>query len=87
MGEPVFEIDALKKRVLELLRRHDSYMPRGSVALALEVPLWAADAALESAYLAKEAEFSAGAGWRAVAVQNLSVPREDAGHGDMNLGA
>lgn len=87
MGEPVFEIEPLKKRVLELLRRHDSYMPTGAVALALEVPLWAADAALEAAYLAKEAEFAAGAGWRAIAVQNLSLPREDVGQGAMDLGA
>jgi hypothetical protein len=65
--DQVMEIDALRKRVLELLRRHDSWMTTGAIALALGVPLYAADIALECCYLAREATFEAGAGWRAEA--------------------
>jgi hypothetical protein len=67
--DEVIEIDALYRRVLDLLRRHDSWMPTGAVALALGVPLYAADRALEYCYLGREAEFQAGAGWRALPVE------------------
>jgi hypothetical protein len=66
MADPVFEIEPLKKRALELLRRHDSFMPAGSVAANLGVPTWAAAAALDAARLLGQVEFSAGAGWRAL---------------------
>lgn len=61
--EPVFEIDALKARVLQLLQERGGFTPTGTVATALGVPLWAADCALEAAFLAGEAQFEAGAGW------------------------
>jgi hypothetical protein len=67
--EQVMEIDQLRRLALEALRRHDSYMPTGAVALALSVPLYAVDRALECCYLAREVEFVAGAGWRALPVE------------------
>jgi hypothetical protein len=76
MADQVFEIDALRKRALELLRRHDSYMTVGAVAMALGVPLYAADCALESAYLAREATFEAGAGWKALPVDKPALGDE-----------
>lgn len=84
MAEQVFEIAALKKRVLELLRRHDRPMTTGAVALELGVPLYAADTALEVAYMAGEVEFTAGVGWNAR--QQEPAVRVDEGQGAINFG-
>jgi hypothetical protein len=77
VSEQVMEIDALRRRALELLRRHDSHMPTGAVALALGVPLYAADRALECCYLAHEATFVAGAGWRALPAESPAAADSD----------
>ena len=85
MCNEVIGIDALRKRVLELLRRHDSWMPTGAIALELGVPLYAADCALEHCYLARETEFCAGVGWRA---RRAEAPAAEAGdEGQLQLGA
>ena len=46
-----------------LLQARGGYTTTGLVALELGVPLYAADAALERAYLEGMATFQAGAGW------------------------
>ena len=66
MPEQVFELEPLTKRAVAFLQQRGDWVPTGSIALELKVPLYAADAALERAYLASQAEFCAGAGWRAL---------------------
>lgn len=66
MPDQVYEIDRVVKRVLELLRRHDSFMTTGAVAISLDVPTYAADAALDAAHVARQVEHVAGVGWRAL---------------------
>lgn len=65
MGHQVFEIEAVRKRVLDLLRKEGRTMAAGSIALALGLPLWAVTAGLDSARTAGLAEFAPGAGWTA----------------------
>jgi hypothetical protein len=64
MGDPVYQIDKLRERVLELMRKEDRRMSTGEVAAAIGVEFWAVETALESAYGARQVEFTAGAGWR-----------------------
>jgi len=64
MPEQIFEIEPIRKRALQVLRQHGDYLPVGTIAVQLGVPLYAADCALETAYLAREVEFVAGLGWR-----------------------
>lgn len=83
MSEQVYEIDALRKSVMEALRKEDRWMTTGELGLAIGAPYWAVDAALEHAYLAKEAEFVAGAGWRALnaSASRAAVSVDDDGQG------
>lgn len=74
MAEQVFEIEALMQRVLELLRDRARALSTGMVAAELGVPLWAADRALEAAYLARLASFEAGVGWSALEAAAARVP-------------
>lgn len=66
MGHQVFEIDALRRRCLVLLRKEDRTLTTGAVCVELGVPYWAANAGLEEARRLGEVEFTAGAGWRVV---------------------
>lgn len=79
MPDQVHEIDALRRRALDLLRRHDSYMPTGAVAYCLAVPVYAADAALEAARRAGQVQHTAGVGWRALSSEPARpMPLDDA---------
>lgn len=48
MGEPVFRIDAVRDQVMVLLRSRGVPMTAGAVSVALELPLYAVQAGLES---------------------------------------
>ena len=66
MPEPIFELRPLVERALQVLRERGGFTPAGDVAMQLEVPFWAAERALEAAYLSHRVTFTAGAGWRAL---------------------
>ncbi len=74
VAEQVFEIEALMQRVVELLRDRARALSTGMVAAELGVPLWAADRALEAAYVARLASFEAGVGWSALEAAAARVP-------------
>lgn len=63
MGEMVYRIEDVRERALKLLRERRDPMHMGQIALALGVPLWAVEPAMESAYQAKLAVFKEGSGW------------------------
>lgn len=66
MGHQVFEIEAVRRRCLELLRKEDRTLTTGAVCVELGLPYWATNAGLEEARRRGEVEFTAGAGWRVV---------------------
>lgn len=72
MATQVPDITTLRKRAVQLLREEDRYMTTSEISLALGMPYWATDAAMEHAFLAREATFEAGAGWMANAVPDRS---------------
>lgn len=63
MDQQVFEIEAVRKRCLDLLRKEDRTMTAGEVAMQMGLPLWAVNAGLDSARVARLARFTGGAGW------------------------
>lgn len=63
MGNTVYRIDALRDKVVALLRREKGALQRDQIATLLELPTYAADAALESALVGGLVEYSAGSGW------------------------
>jgi hypothetical protein len=75
MGHQVFEIEAVRKQVLDLLRKEGRTLTAGLIAYELGLPLWAVESGLESARVAGLASFTAGAGW-AVAYQLPKVAQE-----------
>lgn len=70
MDQQVFEIEAVRKKCLDLMRKEVRPLTAGEMCLSLRLPLWAVQAGLGSASLAGLATFTAGAGWR------LAVPAE-----------
>lgn len=65
MATQVPDITTLRKQAVQLLCKEDRSMTTSEIALALALPYWATDAAMEHAYLAREATFEAGVGWSA----------------------
>lgn len=63
MGHQVFEIEAVRKRCLDLLRKEARSMTAGQLAVELGLPFWAVDAGLDSARQAGLARFTSGVGW------------------------
>jgi len=81
MSEEVFEIEALRKRVVDVLRKEDRWMTTSELTTAVGAQYWAVDRVLEYAYLGKEAEFVAGAGWRALEQGRQPATANDEGQG------
>lgn len=75
MDQQVFEIEAVRKRCLDLLRKEDRTMPAGEIAMQLGLPLWAVNSGLDSARVAGLARFTGGAGW-GLDGGTLTLPRE-----------
>lgn len=65
MADKAIDLEEVRGRAVELLRREDRYMTTGELSVELGVPFWGTDHALERAYLACEVVFSAGVGWKA----------------------
>lgn len=63
MAEQVYEKAAVKREVMAHLRQAQGHQTTGRVTLATKFPFWAVEQVLEAAYLAKEAQFTAGLGW------------------------
>lgn len=84
--DPVFEIEALLKRVLELLRRQGGFMSTGSVADSLEVPCWAATSALDAAHRSGMVEHASGVGWRALSQEPARPVEADNDQPRLGLG-
>lgn len=61
--DQVYEIEAVRKQCLDLLRKERRTLTAGEVAMALRLPLWAVQAGLDSARTARLAFFHAGTGW------------------------
>lgn len=72
MADQVFEVAAVKRRVLDVLAGAGGALSTGQVAARLGLPLWPVDAALEDAFLCREAVFAAGVGWQLA--QPVAVP-------------
>ena len=66
MAEQIYERAAVKKEVLAHLRQANRHQTAGQVTLATKFPFWAVEQVLEAAYVAKEAQFTAGLGWLAL---------------------
>lgn len=66
MDQQVFEIEAVRKQCLDLLRKEGRTLTAGEVAMTLRLPLWAVNAGLDSARMAALARFTGGAGWSLV---------------------
>lgn len=67
MGEPVYRIEAVRDQVMWLLRRRREPMTAGAISVALELPLYAVQAGLESGREGGLFDFTP-AGYRAVFV-------------------
>lgn len=63
--EPIYRIDDLRAKVLGLLRERKCSMPRGEIAMALTLPLWAVTTALQSLDEAQQV-VDVGGAWMAV---------------------
>lgn len=84
--DPVFEIEALTKRVLELLRRQGGFLSTGSVAASLSVPCWAATSALDAAHRGGAVEHASGVGWRALSQEPARPAERDGDQPGLGLG-
>jgi hypothetical protein len=77
MGEPIYDIEQLLTAALESLQRRGTWTQVWQVAQDMGVPLWAADRALETAYIAGKAVFQAGAGWRLIDQAEAAVQEHE----------
>lgn len=75
MGDQIYSLEALRKRAVELLRKHGGHQTTWQIASGLNVHFSAVDRVLEAAYLAKEVTFEEGVGWAA----NACVQQKDPG--------
>lgn len=66
MPEQIYDKQQLRARVVAHLTKAGRAQTTGEVASALGVQLWAADRALEDAFQARQALFTAGLGWMAI---------------------
>lgn len=58
-----YEIEAVRKQCLDLLRKEGRTLTAGQIAMELRLPMWAVHAGLDSARTARLALFTPGAGW------------------------
>jgi len=63
MGEQIYDKADMHKRVVAMLREHGAPMITGHVAVAMALPFWVVEWALEDAYINKEVVFTPGVGW------------------------
>lgn len=59
----IFEIEAVRKKCLDLLRKEGRPMTTGEICLTLGLPFWAVQAGMDSARVGGLATFAGGAGW------------------------
>lgn len=69
MDQQVYEIEAVRKRCLDLLRAEARVMTPGEICMQLGLPFWAVMAGLDSARTARLAVFTPGCGWHVQGVQ------------------
>ena len=62
----VFEIAAVRKRCVDLLRKDGGAMTAGAITVQLGLPFWAVLAGLYNASDAGEAKFVDGTDWQAI---------------------
>lgn len=77
--DPVYDIESVRKKCLDLLRKEGRTMTAAEISQALVVPMWAADAGLESARTARLATYTAGAGWTLASAEPAPEPDERQG--------
>lgn len=63
MTEPIYKVDELLQRLLDLLRKQKKALSRDQVKALLALPDYAVDAALEAAMLGGRVVYAAGEGY------------------------
>lgn len=75
--DQVYEIETVRKQCLDLLRKEARTLSAGEICMALQLPLWAVNAGMDSARAARLATFTGGAGWSLASPQTTAQQQDD----------
>lgn len=77
--DQVYEIETVRKQCLDLLRKEGRTLSAGEMCMALQLPMWAVQAGMDSARAARLATFTGGAGWSLASPEPAPQPDDRQG--------